>query len=97
MKTSIFWDIMSVERRPTFRRSMSPPKRRLPFKEAEGVKLTTHLLVPRSRMVELYLHTPTYIFMARFLIKHRDNLPYSNGIIPVFHEKKSKNHIMSQL
>jgi hypothetical protein len=29
------------------------------IKAAEGVKLTTHLyLVPRSKMVELYLHSP---------------------------------------
>jgi hypothetical protein len=31
---------------------------------SRGVKPTTHFhLVPRSRMVELYLHTP-YVFMA---------------------------------
>jgi hypothetical protein len=29
-------------------------------------------VVPRSRMVELYLHSP-YIFMVWYLIKHRDN------------------------
>jgi hypothetical protein len=35
-----------------------------------GVKLTTHLyLVPRSRMVELYLHRENFIFIKRHYIR----------------------------
>jgi hypothetical protein len=42
-------------------------------KAVRGVKLTTHLhLVPRSRLVELYLHSPTR-FHVVVLIKHRNN------------------------
>jgi hypothetical protein len=34
----------------------------------QGVKVITHInLVPRSRMVELYFHSP-YVFMAWYLI-----------------------------
>jgi hypothetical protein len=41
-----------------------------------GRYLTTHfLLEPRSRMVELYLHSP-YVFMAWSLIKPRDNFTF---------------------
>jgi hypothetical protein len=41
-------------------------------KSGRGVKLTTHLpLVPRSKMVELYLHS-LHVFMAWYLTKHRD-------------------------
>jgi len=37
------------------------------------VKLTTHLfLVPKSRMSGSNLH-PQYVFMARCLVKHRNN------------------------
>jgi hypothetical protein len=39
-----------------------------------GVKLTTHLhLVPRSRVSGTILPLPQYVFMAWFLVKHRDN------------------------
>jgi hypothetical protein len=40
------------------------------------VKVTTHLhLVPRSKNAWSYTSTPPYIFMARCLVKHRDNFP----------------------
>jgi hypothetical protein len=41
-----------------------------------SVKLTTHLhLLPRSRKVELYLHSPIRLHgIVLKLIKHRDNL-----------------------
>jgi hypothetical protein len=39
-------------------------------KSCRGMKLTTHLLqVPRSRMVELYLHFPIYVF-KNSVVKH---------------------------
>jgi hypothetical protein len=39
------------------------------------VKLTTHVhLMMRSRMMELYIHSP--IFMAWCLVKHRDNFTF---------------------
>jgi hypothetical protein len=41
---------------------------------SKGVKLTAyHHIVPRSRMVELYLHWPICLH-GIVLIKHRDNL-----------------------
>jgi hypothetical protein len=44
------------------------------FPEDRGEKLTTHLhLVPRSRMMELYLHSP---FTSRCLLKPRDNFTF---------------------
>jgi hypothetical protein len=40
-----------------------------------GVKLTTHLHpVPRSRMVDIYFHSPIYIHGVLF--KHRDNFTF---------------------
>jgi hypothetical protein len=45
------------------------------------MKVTAHLhLGPSSDVVELYLHSPTHIFMARFLIKHGDNFTFSNWV-----------------
>jgi hypothetical protein len=47
------------------------------------MKLTTHLyLVLKSRMVEIYLHSP-YIFLAWCLIRHRDSftLTFEGGIV----------------
>jgi hypothetical protein len=42
-----------------------------------GVKVTTHLhLVPRSRMVELYFHSPMSSWYSTYLIKHRDSVPF---------------------
>jgi hypothetical protein len=39
-------------------------------KEAGGMKLTTHLhLVPRSRMVELYLHSPMCLIWSKVRVK----------------------------
>jgi hypothetical protein len=40
------------------------------------VKLTTHLYLElKSRMVELYLHSPIYLHgvVLEFIIKHREN------------------------
>jgi hypothetical protein len=40
------------------------------------VNLITHLLlVPSQKWVELYLH-PQYVFMAWWLVKHRDNFTF---------------------
>jgi hypothetical protein len=45
-------------------------------KSGPGVKLISHLnLQPRSRIVELYLHSP-HVFMAWQSIKHRDNFNF---------------------
>jgi hypothetical protein len=42
-----------------------------------GVNLTTHLyLVPRSRMVELYLHFPN-VFTAWCLIKYKERYTFT--------------------
>jgi hypothetical protein len=39
-----------------------------------GVKLTAHLHAePRSRMMELYLHSPTVL---NYIIKYRDNFTF---------------------
>jgi hypothetical protein len=53
--------------------------------------MTTHLhLVPRSKNAWSYTFTPQYVFMAWYLVKHRDNftftLPYL-WINPVPHNK----------
>jgi len=41
------------------------------------VKLTTHLhIVPSSRMCGALLPLPQYVFMARCLVKHRNNFIY---------------------
>jgi hypothetical protein len=41
------------------------------------MKLTTHLpLVSRTRMVELYLHSPTSSWRSADLIKHRENFTF---------------------
>jgi hypothetical protein len=57
------------------------PRAKLPGCEAE--KLTTHIhLVPRSRMVELYLNSPICLhgIVLNYIIKYRvktvQNLPY---------------------
>jgi len=43
-----------------------------------GVKLTTHLhLVPMTRMCGAIPPLPQYIFMAWFLVKHRDNFTFA--------------------
>jgi hypothetical protein len=43
-------------------------------KSGGGVELTTHLhLVPASRMRGDISPLPQYVFMARCLVKHRDN------------------------
>jgi hypothetical protein len=49
-----------------------------------GVKLATHLhLVPRSRMVELYLHFPMSSWHSALLLKHKDNFTFSPYILSV--------------
>jgi hypothetical protein len=75
-KGKIFF--FSIASRPALRPTQ-PPIQWVPWELlprgllCSGVKLTTHLhLVPRSRRVELYLHSP-YVFMrGDYLIKHRD-------------------------
>jgi hypothetical protein len=50
--------IMKQMQRPGPKRAVEPLKK----KSGRDVKLTAHLhLVPRSRMVELYVHSPTCI------------------------------------
>jgi hypothetical protein len=54
------------------------------------MKLTTHLhLVPRSRMVELYLHSKICLHgvVPNYIIKYRDNfaLPFSNFFLKTRH------------
>jgi hypothetical protein len=49
-------------------------------KSSGDVKLTTHLhLVPRSRMVELYLHSPICLhgIVRKYILKYRDNFDCS--------------------
>jgi hypothetical protein len=43
---------------------------------SESVKMATHHLMPSSRMVELYLHSPMYLRdrVPNYIIKHKDNL-----------------------
>jgi hypothetical protein len=51
-----------------------------PRKESgRSVKLTTHLhLVPRSRMVELYVHSSIRLhgIVLQYIIKYRDNVAF---------------------
>jgi hypothetical protein len=43
-----------------------------------GVKLTTHFhLVPRSRIRGVILPLPQYVFMAWYLVKHRDKFTFT--------------------
>jgi hypothetical protein len=60
------WPLLFNEYRGLFLRGWS----------GQGAKLTTDLhLVPRSRMVELYLHSP-YVFMAWCWIKYRGKFTF---------------------
>jgi len=46
--------------------------------DSQGMKLTTHLhLVPRLRMYGVVLPIPQYIFVAWYLLKHREYLTFT--------------------
>jgi hypothetical protein len=49
-----------------------------PWRQSDrSVKLNTHLhLVPKSIMREAIPPLPQYVFMAWFLVKHRDNFTF---------------------
>jgi hypothetical protein len=71
--------LLSTASRPAWG-STQPPIQWIPGflfpggESGKGVKLTTHLyLVPKSGMVELYLHSPTSSLHSAGLSKHRDN------------------------
>jgi hypothetical protein len=54
-----------------------PPIQWVPGALSRGVKLTTHLhLVPRSRMRGAIPPLPLYVFMAWYLVKHRDSFTF---------------------
>jgi hypothetical protein len=58
--------------------SMSTERSFSRSKVARGVKLTTHFhVVPRSRMVDLYLHSPMSSWHSIRLIKQRENFTLS--------------------
>jgi hypothetical protein len=48
-----------------------------------AVKLTTHLhIVSRSKNEWSYTSTPQYVFMAWYLVKHRDNITFTCVQVP---------------
>jgi hypothetical protein len=57
-----------------------PPIQWIPGALSLGVKLTTHLhIVPRSRTRGAIPSLPQYVFLAWFIVKHRDNFTFTDS------------------